>query len=102
MNCKRGDLALIVGGFPQNIGAVVRVIELDGAPIDCRVWWEVEALSRLAFAWYDDPCKVAGYVQPGERTHAADSDLRPIRNQDGEDETLTWKSVPTSPVKEPA
>lgn len=81
MNVKPGDLAVVVMGVPErNIGKILRVQRLcawatvqQGTPVwDC-----------------DDPDCVY-----------ADAALRPIRDQDGEDETLTWAGKP-SDIKEP-
>lgn len=41
MNCKPGDLAYIVGGYPENIGAIVTVSapEFDkSAELNRRIW----------------------------------------------------------------
>ena len=82
MNCKKGDLAIIVNG--ANIGTLVDVIEehpLYGAGV-----WMVIAHG----------CGTAnfGTFHPGELIGCCDSKLRPIRDQPGEDETLTWAPVP--------
>lgn len=71
MNCKPGDLAIVVRGEPvKNLGRVVRCIKLEllfGEPC-----WRVE----------DDDARFA------------DNCLRPIRDNDGEDETLIWAGLP--------
>ena len=84
MNCKPGDLAVIVRcGYRQNIGGLVEV----RSRYRCEQGeWFVMALSPLmtnrgpvssmAVVWMDD------------------ADLRPIRDQDGEDETFEWAGKP--------
>ncbi|MCM2493294.1 hypothetical protein ACVCIH_17740 [Burkholderia glumae] len=49
MNCKPGDLAYIVGGFPENFGAVVEVMgsEPDRSVKHGFVVWEVKFSGQL-------------------------------------------------------
>ena len=72
MNCRPNDLAIVVDGLPKkNIGRIVRVLKLEtylGHPL-----WRVDGDKRL----FDDDC------------------LRPIRDEPGADETLTWCDVPS-------
>lgn len=83
MNCKPGDLAIVVRGLdldPPPKGAIVRLARIS------RVWSD---------AWELDPpvfCPV-----DGREIHVPDHHLRPIRPQadDATDETLTWLDVPT-------
>lgn len=78
MNCKPGDLAVYVGSCRQSYGMIVRVLR----PYP---WPEP--------AWYVDPPLVK--VESGGFEGAArDCALRPIRDQPGEDETLTWAGKP--------
>ena len=74
LNCKPGDLAVIVGGVcPQFFGHVVTVIKR------CDVYPD---------SWDTDPPKyLDGFRLP---MSIADKTLRPIRDNDGEDETLQW------------
>ena len=80
MNCKPGDLAVIVHGCLA--GAIVRVTELDPLPSPCgRPLW-----------FYDGDVRDA----EGERYESIwDHVLRPIRDQPGADETLTWAGRPS-------
>ncbi len=84
--CKQGDLAVIVRSIyrPECVGAIVRCIEYkpnhDGAP-----------------AWIIDrelgpPLVVGGLKRLGDWW--SDALLRPLRDNDGTDETLTWRDVP--------
>jgi hypothetical protein len=88
MNCTQGDLAVIVRSWAGNEGKIVRCIELVGllpasspggrarvVPI-----WRVD---RALMAW-DGTCDY----------EAADDQLRPIRDNDGEDEILTLVGKP--------
>ncbi len=72
-NCKVGDLAVIVSSEHQKyIGFFVEIVE----PYD-GLW-----LAAYGPAWW--------VTHRGERHHCLDADLRPIRDNDADDETLTW------------
>lgn len=105
MNCKQGDLAVIVNADNvENIGKIVRVLRLvshgDCFPDinglsatwigDCTALWVVECDSPLSWEAYDGACKTLHLQRP-----FGDEYLRPIRDNDGEDETLQWAPVPT-------
>lgn len=79
MNCKPGDLAVIVRGaaFAKYIGAIVKVVETDG------VFWSTEKSL--------DGNETYPIIIP-------DSCLRPIRDtgDDAKDETLQWLPVPST------
>ncbi len=81
LNCKPGDLAVIVGGlYPQFIGHVVTITG------PCPVYPD---------SWDTDPPKyIRGFRQPMSFT---DRTLRPIRDpgEDARDETLSWLDIPT-------
>lgn len=72
MNCKPGDLAVIIRARkkPEWLGRVVEVIR----PFDSE-------------SWVTDP-------MPSEFVSVMDCALRPIRDSDGEDETLIWAGLP--------
>lgn len=86
MNCKPGDLAVIVrSGQQMNIGRFVRVLRpFAGRP---ESWW-VTSDSELHGAYSSWP--------PGAEVGQYDSHLRPIRDpgDDAKDETLSWLPVP--------
>lgn len=79
MNCKPGDLAVIVRGaaFAKYIGTVVRVVETDG-----QFWSTEKSL---------DGNEKYPIIIP-------DSCLRPIRDpgEDAQDETLSWLPAPST------
>lgn len=87
MNCVKGDLAVIVCNlhFPENIGRIVRCMQYkpssDGQPA-----WLVEGLNAAGKV-------VNGSIVAGD--WASDSILRPLRDNPGTDQTLTWLDVPT-------
>lgn len=74
MNCKPGDLAVVVRSEAGNEGKIVRVIRFIGFgerfADDC---WHVEPALRGTHRMHND---------------VSDSRLRPIRDNDGEDEML--------------
>lgn len=83
MNCKTGDLAVIVRQpltpYPL-MGLIVRCKEPSIHPLNGTVGWRLyDALPT------GDEC-------------IADFLLRPIRDTPGEDETLQWAPVPGQPV----
>lgn len=94
MNCKPGDLAIVVGGRGLEIdplkmrGRIVRCIrilgpdDLLGRYDESDPTWEVDLDVR-------DPID-------GVRVGIDDNFLRPIRDNDGEDETLQWAGKPES------
>ncbi len=87
MNCKPGDLAVIVSGIPAgNIGKIIRVLELAAEPAFFGV-----------NAWRYEGSGVDG-MQGGEATYIEDSCLRPIRDpgDDVADESAAW--LPLVPV----
>lgn len=82
MNCKEGDLAIVVKSYAGNEGKIVRCVRYIGVVDGWRGddYWVVDSILTTN----------TGLHGP----YAPDSFLRPIRDQDGPDETLTWKDVP--------
>ena len=82
MNCRPNDLAMIVRGYPaDNIGKIITVTKLC-ADFSFPTWEYTGAWLRAPFGgkcyMIDDEC------------------LKPIRDQDGEDQSLTWAGKPNS------
>lgn len=80
MNCKPGDLAIVANNAHGQRDKLVHVEFAHTTPS----WWVCTPLSR---------------IQCCDRPHSGkvcifDGDLRPIRDGDGQDETLTWLDVP--------
>jgi hypothetical protein len=104
MNCKPGDLAVIVfdGEAPQNIGRFVTVIELFDRPIpgwdDVGPSWTVLPRTSLVSVGVD--YSTGEIMNPFEahtdECQMPDKWLRPIRDpgDDAVDETLLWLPVP--------
>ena len=99
MNCKPGDLAIIVYArlAPDLIGNIVEVVGPFGGDlfiddaISGEFTWEVR--------YPDGRPILATFGAKGHREfrHSRalrDSCLRPIRDNPGADETLSWKDVP--------
>lgn len=80
MNCKPGDLAVIVRSAAGNEGRIVQCLDFVG----------------VGDGYYDDSWlidrEIAGTFEP--LRFISDSKLRPLRDNDGEDETLTWAGKP--------
>lgn len=82
MNCKPGDLAIIVQSKAGNEGKVVRIVKFVG---QIHGWagndrWEID---QEIPSWPD-----------GSSNTAQDKNLRPLRDDEGDDETLQWAPVP--------
>lgn len=98
MNCKPGDLAVVVKATftPEILGHIVVVVgDWNGPAVDrpndghC---WEVK---------YPDGRPILTTFLGGGRDFFQtrpflDSSLRPLRDNDGEDETLTWAGKPNA------
>jgi len=98
MNCKPGDLAVLIRSELGYEGAIVEVMRFigemrfhypTGLRIVARDCWEVRG--RL------DPVHMREVARVGVSAGCGavpDAWLRPIRDQPGEDETLTWAGRP--------
>ena len=91
MNCKPGDLAVIIssdGG--HNLGKIVRVLQLH--------WSSEYDLDGARFNKSDGPRwileKPIDNIEGDPLFTFPDAALRPIRDSDGEDESLTWAGKP--------
>ena len=104
LNCKPGQLAIVVGGPSElgNLGKIVRVLRLL-APHD-RIHSVCGRHTAGALeghqAWETDTVLCLGVEFGGRRVFvpvAADEDLRPIGDpgEDEQDESLSWLPSPT-------
>jgi hypothetical protein len=98
MNCRKGDLAVIVRSYAGNEGKIVRCVRLHAS--------QTHDLSGLPFGLSLGPRWVVDRPLPdafGRPVFAvADACLRPIRDQPGEDETLRIAGLPHSRTPEAA
>lgn len=83
MNCKPGDLAILVkANFKENLGKVCQVLAIEGehyvAEFPSPVRW-VAGNGRTVTA---------------RRGLVVRERLRPLRDSDGSDETLSWAGKP--------
>ena len=86
LNCKVGDLAIVVRSVIGNTGKIVRCLRLHPAMCDVNG-------DRDQQTWEID--QAIGILENGEKCALfSDRNLRPIRDQPGEDETLTWVGLP--------
>lgn len=99
MNCKPGDLAIVVRSICGNEGKVVRCIRLDD-----RVSSEPSRMPDGTIvapepAWVID--RPLSDWEGEMSSYCWDSQLRPIRNpgDDAQDETLAWKPVPLPAIQ---
>lgn len=84
MNCKPGDLAVVVRG--KNCGVLVDVIEPH---------WFFQGVWKVR-VHADVLVDLGTVVRKGSVTGCADGSLRPIRDPgpEAQDETLSWLPVP--------
>jgi hypothetical protein len=90
MNCKQGDLAVIVRSRAGNEGRFVTCLRLASK----------DELARAGYWLHiDKPCWILdaaiNVTGGGQESIGLDEWMRPIRDNDGEDETLQWAPVPT-------
>lgn len=95
MNCKQGDLAMVVRSWARNEGKIVTCIRLtpyqEHDLRDFGYVWQVDAMLRDA--------------DGNESRFIHDDQLRPLRNDPGQDETIAWAGLPEEieiPVQEVA
>lgn len=90
MRCKPGDIAwlrkCVDAPLSPNLGKYFKVLRLR----DDQSWW-VEVLSPGVVAHVDG---VLVTVAIGTEAYCPDDCLTPLRDQPGEDETLTWAGKP--------
>ena len=84
MNCKQGDLAVIVRSRAGNEGKIVRCVRFLG-PVNYTI-------RKYVDSWEIDP-PVMSFLGTLENAFP-DDQLRPIRPSEGQDETLTWAGKP--------
>lgn len=101
MNCKPGDLAIVVSAeiTPEMIGRIVKVVRpvfsgetvpcLGTLPIFDEVVWLCSAEGGTIPARFSD-----GVLRHLHERAICDRFLRPIRDTEGQDETLTWAGKP--------
>ena len=90
MNCKQGDIAIVVLSFAGNEGKIVRCMR----PLIMK-WKRYDGSTYMSESWEIDIALPDRYGVLSKYTQ--DRQLRPIRDpgNDATDETLTWLPVPT-------
>ncbi len=83
MRVRAGDLAVVVNNR-VNAGVIVRVLHRSRFV----GWWDVEALSG---AHRIEKGVAPQRIPPGTICCAPDNELRSLRDDPGQDETLTWR-----------
>ncbi len=87
MNCKQGELAIFVKSTDGHEGKIVRCAEYVGKKALQFPDGKIEEFD----CWITEP-RLPGWT--GVTTLTPDDFLRPIRDNDGQDETLTWAGLP--------
>lgn len=98
MNCKPGELAVIVRSAAGNEGRIVEVMDSDVRGLPGSESWMPAPLWRV---------RSLGHPLPSDLGNSwsvfafPDVWLRPIRNpgDDAQDETLAWKPVPLPAIQ---
>ncbi len=91
MNCKPGDMARVISSAEmQRCGFVDRIVtcESECETVGGGPGWNISPSLK---------CQCCGEICTG----LADRVLRPIRNDPGADETLSWVDVPSA-VEQPS
>lgn len=91
MNCKEGDLAIVIRSKCGNEGKIVRCVKYMGERRYVSINLKV---SEPRQTWYIEPPLIGVFGKLGNTF--PDSDLKPIRDNEGEDETLSWHSLETA------
>ena len=94
MNCKQGDLAIMVRSAANNEGKIFLCVRF----IPLHSWMRKDGSIRAEAAWLVDPptSDFNGWIVE----HLADSDLRPIRGGEGADEMLRIVGKPRHILEE--
>ncbi len=87
MNCKPGDLAIVVSAFnPVNLGRILHISSFAG---EVSGWGGTDR-------WHFDGAAPLIGVKGSCSYTVKDSCIRPIRDNPDQDETLTWLDVPST------
>ena len=95
MRCIPGDLAVVINDheYPNNNGALLRVVQNAKSVFpNTHFDWLCEPLSTFRFQETISP----GMLRRGMSCVVVyrDCELRPLRDGDGQDETLSWLTKP--------
>ena len=97
LNCKPGDLAVVVRSYCKNEGRILTCVRLAAAD---------ELASRGHFDWMLEPVWVTDSElrcsDGGTTRFYPDGRLRPLRDSEGEDEVLRMVGRPLVPKREEA
>ena len=88
LNCKPGDLAITINS-PTNGGRIVNVLKFFGS-YEHGEFWIVESISSE----FNVVRSTGAPNGLAKKTVWPDHNLRPIRDQLGDDETLAWAGLP--------
>ena len=79
MNCQVNDLAIVIGGeFPENWGAIIKVIGPGHHPAS----WRIEIKGRPLRGYNTKTGELAWSDQVEGPCVASDADMRPLRGLD--------------------
>jgi len=90
MNCKQGDLAIIVRSEAGNEGKIVRCIRFLGD----RLWISKDGSIKSSPTWEINALLPSWNGDVDPRKLLQDEVLRPLRDNDGEDEMLRIAGKP--------
>lgn len=98
LNCKVGDLCIVVkDSLGKDLGKIVEVVSFGdnwSDEGDDRFHWRCSTLGQRFTCTYP----LGDTTDGQELVDIPDACLRPIRDTDGEDETLSWLPSPTKEI----
>ena len=96
LNCRPGDLAVIVRSEAGNEGKVVHCLRLDAARSSGPTVTKSGKLLPPSPIWAID--RAINHVRGTIAPYCHDSYLRPLRDpgEDAQDESLSWLPVPSA------
>lgn len=103
MNCKPGDLAVIIRGRTPGckyVGSIVEVLKVERPTSIFGLIWAVKFSRPLIGVALRKNGEVLGVSGLSTVHGCPDAWLRPIRDQPGADETLRWLDVPVPEIEE--
>lgn len=88
MNCVKGDLAVIIRSKCNNEGKIVHCVKYLGERQLVSINLKVSDPTPM---WFIEPPLKGVFGNYGH--NFPDRDLKPLRDSDEEDETLSWKAL---------
>ena len=98
MNCKHGDLAVIVRSVARNEGKIVRCLRLHSSEDFDLYGGYIRSGGPRGVRWVIEGCVFS--LEGSRLFTVADAQLRPLRDNDGQDEMLMLVGLPVGTPQE--